>query len=256
MRSLRLEPAPAGPRGGVRGHRRPGQGAAGTGLQRGPDQGGLRGRRAPSVGRPWRQGGSRPRAPAPGAALGADPVLGQGTVDRQPDDQRPDGDRRGEAGVPPGLLVEALPAPGRRLLRVVPHLRAGQERQAAQAAVLHPAPRRRRAGDGGSLRDLARPHARRGRPRAVPLDVHRHHDRRRGRRRDDPRPDAPHGRAGPLVRLARPAPAQGLPARPADAGRAGRARGVPGLQGGRQRAQQRPGAGRAAGRGDDVEVDG
>ena len=31
-------------------------------------------------------------------------------------------------------------------------------------------------------------------------------------------------------------------------GRAGRARGVPGLQGGRQRAQQRPGAGRAAGR--------
>ena len=38
------------------------------------------------------------------------------------------------------FVVAALPAPRRRLLRVVPHLRARQERQAAQAAVLHPAP--------------------------------------------------------------------------------------------------------------------
>ena len=47
----------------------------------------------------------------------------------------------------------------------------------------------------GSLRDLARPDPGRGRPRAVPLDLHRAHHRGRGRRRPHPRPDAADGRA-------------------------------------------------------------
>ena len=69
------------------------------------------------------------------------PVVGEGPVDRQPDDQRADGDRRREAGVQAGLREAPLPAARRRLLRVVPHRAADQGRQAPQAAVLHP-PRR------------------------------------------------------------------------------------------------------------------
>ena len=113
-----------------------------------------------------------------------------------------------------------LPAAGRRLLRVVPHLAADQGRQAAQAAVLHPAPGRRGAGDGRALRDLARPHPRRGRPRAVPLDLHRPHHRGGGRRRPHPRPDAAERRPRSAGRAwLDPDDPQGLAARPAGAGR-------------------------------------
>ena len=84
-------------------------------------------------------------APAAGAHLGADPVLGEGPLDRQPDDQRPDGDRRREAGVQAGVRRAPLPAAGRRLLRVVPHLQKTKAGKPLQAAVLHPAQ------DGGIL---------------------------------------------------------------------------------------------------------
>ena len=106
---------------------------------------------------------------------------------------------------------------------------------------------RRRPGDGRPLRDLARPDPRRGRPRAVPLDLHGAHHRGRGRGRPHPRPDAADGRAGAVGRLARPDVAvEGRPARAAGARRPGPARGLPGLDAGQQRPQQRPRAGRAA----------
>ena len=63
-----------------------------------------------------------------------------------------------EAGVPAAVRLPALPAAGRRLLRVVPHRAAEREGEAGQAAVLHPARRRRRARDGRALRDLEGPH--------------------------------------------------------------------------------------------------
>ncbi len=81
--------------------------------------------------------------------------------------------------------------------------------QAGQAAVLHPARRRRRARDGRALRDLEGPHPRRGRPAAVPVDLHGHHHLRRGLRRPHPRPDAADGAARALV-----APGSTRPAAP------------------------------------------
>ena len=93
--------------------------AAGARLQRRAHQGGVRRRRAAAVARTSPT--SRRRAAAAGAALGAGAVVGQGPVDRQPDDQRPDGDGGREAGVPAGVREAAVPAAGRRLLRVVPH---------------------------------------------------------------------------------------------------------------------------------------
>ncbi len=182
VRSLRLQPPARGPHRGVRGRRQPGPRGAEPRLQRGPHQGGVRRRRAAAFQGRGGEGRSG-RAPAAHADLGPHPVVGEGPQDRQPDDQRADGDGRGEAVVPPGVLLAALPAAGRRLLRVVRHLGARQVRQAAQAAVLHPAQGPRRAGDGRALRDLARPRQGRGRPRPVPLDVHRDHDGRGGRRR-------------------------------------------------------------------------
>ena len=74
-----------------------------------------------------------------------------------------------------------------------------------QAAVLHPPGRRRRAGDGRALRDLARPDPRRRRPAPVPVDLHGAHHHRRGLGRAHPRPDAAAGGARPVRRLARPA---------------------------------------------------
>ena len=59
-------------------------------------------------------------------------------------------------------------------------------------------------GDGRALRDLEGPDPRRGRPAAVPVDLHRAHHHRRGRGRPHPRPDAAAGRAGAVRRLARP----------------------------------------------------
>ena len=67
-----------------------------------------------------------------GCCVGAGAVLGQGPLDRQPDDQRADGDGRREAGVPAGLRHAPLPAARRRLLRVVPHRGADQGGQAAK----------------------------------------------------------------------------------------------------------------------------
>ena len=170
-----------------------------------------------------------PAAAAPGAPLGADPVVGQGPVDRQPDDQRPDGDGGREAGVQAGVRRASVPAAGRRLLRVVPDLAADQGGQAAQAAVLHPTRGRRGAGDGRSLRDLARPHPRRGRPAAVPLDLHRAHHRGRGRRRPHPRPDAADASSPSGGRPGSTRDTAGLSARPAGPGPAGQPGGLPGL---------------------------
>ena len=144
------------------------------------------------------------RAAAARAHLGSGAVVGEGPRDRQPDDQRADGDGGREAGVQAGLRVASLPAPGRRLLRVVPHPADREVGQAAQAAVLHPPARRRGAGDGRPLRDLARPLAAGRRSRSVPLDLHGAHHPGGGRRRAHPRPDADDGRARPLGGLARP----------------------------------------------------
>ena len=96
--------------------------------------------------------------------LGAGAVLGQGPLDRQPDDQRADGDGRGEAGLPQGVRHAALPAAGRRLLRVVRH-RAEGRRPASRSSSRSSSTRRTgRAGDGRALRDLAGPDPRRRRP--------------------------------------------------------------------------------------------
>ena len=87
--------------------------AAGGRLQRRADQGGLRRRRAAAVAGAG-DASEPPQRQLRVLTLGAGAVLGQGPLDRQPDDQRPDGDRRGEAGLPPGLRHPArlLPADG------------------------------------------------------------------------------------------------------------------------------------------------
>ena len=131
-------------------------------LQRGAHQRGVRRRRAAALARTAR---SRRERQLRVLTWGLIPSWAKDAVDRQPDDQRPDGDGRREAGVQAGLREAALPAPGRRLLRVVPDRGADQGGQAAQAAVLHPAAGPRRAGDGRALRDLARP---RPRPTTTP----------------------------------------------------------------------------------------
>ena len=53
-----------------------------------------------SSGRPPGSPHGAAAAPAAGAHLGTGPVVGQGPLDRQPDDQRPDGDGRREARLP------------------------------------------------------------------------------------------------------------------------------------------------------------
>ena len=113
-------------------------------------------------------------------------------------------------------------------------------RQAEEAALLHPPQGRRPARDGRPLRDLARPDQGRRRRRPVPLDLHGDHHRRPGRPRQDPRPDAAHGRARPVGRLAGPPHRQGLGARPAGAGRTGPTRGLPRLDHGQRGEEQRP----------------
>ncbi len=94
VRSLCLEPQARGPRRGVR--RRPGRcrRAAGARLQRGTDQGHLRGLR-PDAARCGRRG--RTPASARVGVLGTGPVLGQGPVDRLADDQRPGRDAGGRS---------------------------------------------------------------------------------------------------------------------------------------------------------------
>ena len=212
--------------------------------------------RPPSRGR--RRAGEPPERQLRVLTLGAGAVLGQGPLDRQPDDQRPDGDGGREAGVPAGLRVAALPAAGRRLLRVVPHRAADQGRQAAQAAVLHPA--RRTAACWrwpGSTRSGATP----TRPTTTPTgscwtctvittdaeDVARPH----------PRPDAADGRAataGPPGSTRRVTARDDLLACWCPRRRAG-SRPTRSRRG-QQRAQQRPRAGRAAARCEDARTEG
>ena len=133
------------------------------------------------------------------------PVVGQGPVDRQPDDQRPDGDGGREAGVQAGLRVAAVPAPGRRLLRVVPHP-ADREVRASRSS--SPSSSIRRTAGVLAMAGL--------------YEIWRDPDRAEddpdrfrwtctvlttaggGRRRSHPRPDAADGRARPVGRLARP----------------------------------------------------
>ena len=247
VRPLRLEPAPRGPRRGVRGRRRPGprRRSSPTTTSRPPR------RCTPSSS--GRRSKDSPRAAASGScgcsrwglvpSWAKDPSIGNRMINARMETvaEKPAYRR--------AFAVAPVPAAGRRLLRVVPHRAADQGGQAAQAAVLHPAPGRRRAGDGRSLRDLARPDPRRGRPGAVPLDLHGAHHRGRGRRRPHPRPDAADGRAGALGGLARPARRRRttlldllVPAAPGDL------EAFPVSTAGRQRAQQRPRAGRAAAR--------
>ena len=57
------------------------------------------------------------------AALGAGAVLGPGSGDREPADQRAVGDGAREARVPFGVPAAAVPGPGERLVRVEPHAR-------------------------------------------------------------------------------------------------------------------------------------
>ena len=126
-----------------------------------PDQAGVRRRRAPAVqGQP-----GAARAAAAGAHLGAGAVLGQGPVDRQPDDQRPDGDGGREAGLPARLRRPPLPAAGRRLLRVVPHLPADRRPASRASSRSSSAPRpRHRSPWPGSTRSGAT----RSAPRTTP----------------------------------------------------------------------------------------
>ena len=197
MRPLRVEPAPRGPRRGVRDRRQPG---ARTPLA--PDYNVAPTKEVYAV--VERPPVARRRAPEPPQrqlrvltwglvpSWAKDPSIGNRminarmeTVAEKPAFKRAFAKRRC-----------LLPADG--YFEWYPTEREDQGRQAAQAAVLHPAAGRRRAGDGRALRDLARPDQGRGRPRPVPLDLHGDHHRGRGRPRPHPRPDAADGRAGPL----------------------------------------------------------
>ena len=263
VREIRGQPQSRGPRRGVR-HRRRARRAAGTRLQRRPHQEGLRGARAVAARRGHRRRAAHRAGPAPAAGgdVGAGALMGQGPQDRQPARQRPGRDGSRQAVVPQGLRQPARPAAGRRLLRVVPARGppgrgARRQGQAAQAAVLHPPARRWRAGHGRALRDLARPVQVRRRPGGVAVDLHRAHHRGRGRPRAHPRPDAAARRARALRGLAGPSPDRPRRgASPAGAGRSRAARGLPGVDRGQRRTQQRsaparpdPGRGRGGGGG-------
>ena len=146
------------------------------------------------------------------------------------------------------FAVAPLPAAGRRLLRVVPHVSHDQGRQAGQAAVLHP-PRRTAAcwRWPGSTRSGAT----RAGPRTTPTAS------AGPARCSPPRPRTPlghiHDRMPLMVErdrwcaVARPAASGGRPARCSCRPRPA-PRGLPGLHGGQQRAQQRARARRAAAR--------
>ena len=95
-----------------------------------------------------------------GAAVGSGALVGEGPQDRQPHDQRTHRDRRRQAGISACVRPPALPAARRRLLRVVRDRGTHRQGETGQAAVLHPPPRRWTAGDGGPVRDLARPEPR------------------------------------------------------------------------------------------------
>ena len=152
VRSIRLLPGGPGPGRRVR-HRddRRRRAPAGSVVERRTDGRRADGRRA------GRQGDRRDHAPAARRAVGARPVLGQGHLGRQPDDQRARRVDRGQAGLRAPVRGAPRPAARRRVLRVE-EAGAGRHEQ-AQAAVL-PAPgRRRRRGARRAVRVLEGPDA-------------------------------------------------------------------------------------------------
>ena len=201
-----------------------------------PTAGRLRRARAGAAGRARRAAA----APAAGGAVGAGAVLGEGRLDRQPHDQRPDGDRGREAGVQEGVRQAPGAAARRRLLRVV---RRGEGQE---AAVLHPAaPTAACWRWPGSTSCGATRRCRGRRRRPVAVDGDRAHDHGHRRPRPDPRPDAAAGREAAVRRVAGPCGRRpGRAARPAGAGRTGPADGVPRRHDRQQREEQRSRAGR------------
>ena len=203
VRSVCLQPQARGPRRGVRGRRHRVPDGRSRRLQRRAHQGGLR-RPGAAAAKDER------RADAPAErqlrvlrwglvpSWAKDPTIGNRMINARMETvaEKPAFRR--------AFAEAALPAAGRRLLRVVPDRAARQGRQAAQAAVLHPAQGRRRAGDGRALRDLARPDPADDDPDRFRWTCTVLTTDGRGRPRPHPRPDAADGRAGPVVELARP----------------------------------------------------
>ena len=151
---------PRAPAASGRGRLGRGRGRAGGVDRRGRRRHRGRRRRA-GRGRAVRRRGRRGRragALAAAAHLGARPVLGQGPLRRQPDDQRARRDDPRQARLQAGRTHPALPRAGRRLVRVAEEPDGDRRQgQAAQAAVLRPP---RRAGADRvrrALRVLARP---------------------------------------------------------------------------------------------------
>ena len=217
--------------------------------QHGADQAGAGRALAGAPRRPRR----RAAPPAAAAHLGPGPQLVQGPQRRRPDDQRPGRVGRRQAGLRPGARLAALPGAGTRVVRVAGVTdRARRQGQAAQAAVLHLAGRRRQRRDGRPLRVLARPgDQRRRRPARLADHVHGGHRTRRAGPRPHPRPPAARARA---ARSGRPGSTR-TPGPPTCSGLLeptgpGPIHGVPRLAGGEQQPVERPAAARtAAGRG-------
>ena len=110
------------------------------------------------------------------------------------DVQRPRGDDHHEPGVPRRVRAQALPRPGRFVLRMA-------ARGQAPPPVPGRAARRTAARPGRPVGGLARPG-----DRDRPADVHDHHDHAERRARRPPRPDAGGDRRGRLGSLAGPGP--------------------------------------------------
>ena len=208
VRSLRVEPEARGPRRGVRDRREPGQRAPSS-----PTTTSRRPRRCtPSSSGRRRRDDAEPEPPERQLRVltwglvpswAKDPSIGNRMINARMETvaEKPAYKR--------AFAEAALPAPGRRLLRVVPDRRRPQGRQAAASSRSSSA--RRTAAcwrwPGSTRSGATRPGRRR--PRPVPLDLHGDHHRGRGRRRPHPRPDAADGRARPLGRLARPDASRG-----------------------------------------------
>ena len=229
-----------------------GRRAAGGRLQRRADQGGLRRRRAPPSREP--DGAPSRRSASSGCSRWGSCRPGPRTPDRQPDDQRPDGDRRREARLPQGLRQRALPA----------------ARPTATSSGTRP--RRTKAGKPLKQPFFIRPQDGGVLAMAGLYEIWRDPTRAE----DDPdrfrwtctvltteAEDALghiHDRMPLMVErdrwhdVARPDDAAATTCSPPRAGGARPARGLPGLDAGQQRAQQRPRAARAAARWRSVRV--
>ena len=203
---LRVEPEARGPRRGVRDRQGRGQGAAGARLQRRPHQAGVRRRASgPPTRRSPATSRARPSASCARCRWGLVPSWAKDPVDRQPDDQRPDGDGRREAGVPArrsprgaaccrptatssGTPPSSGPRPASRS--------SSRSSSTPPTAACWRWP--------GSTRSGATPTRDEDDPERFLLDLHGAHHHGRGRRRPHPRPDAADGRARAVRRLARP----------------------------------------------------